>query len=73
MLLLNVYTESFDNREYVDTQGTWMVNSVIDATKDDLYESLASVLHAKGIAMSRVAIATLSSDCQSTSTASAHL
>lgn len=73
MLLLNVYTESFDNREYVDTQGTWMVNSVIDATKDDLYESLASVLHAKGIAMARIAIATLSSDCQSTSTASAHL
>ena len=70
MLLLNVHCESFDVREAVNTEGTVMHNHLIDATKE-LYAPIATVLHAKGIAMSRIATVTLSSDCTTTGTVAA--
>ena len=70
MLLLNVLTVSFDNRPSVDTAGTIMTNVEVDATLD-LYDAVATVLHSRGIAMSRVAMVTLSSDCKTTGTVTA--
>jgi hypothetical protein len=53
MLLLNVHTESFDNRPGVDAEGTIMANHEVGATLD-LYDAIAVALHSRGIAMSRV-------------------
>ena len=65
MLLLNVHTENFANRPNVDTEGTIMTNHEVDATLD-LYYAVAVTLHSRGIAMSRVSMATLSPDCRTT-------
>ena len=70
VLLLNVLTISFDNRMSVDTAGTIMTNVEVDATLD-LYDAVATALHSRGIAMSRIAMATLSSDCKTTGTVTA--
>jgi len=70
MLLLNVLTISFDNRVSVDTAGTFMTNVEVDATLD-LYVAVATALHLRGIAMSRIAMVTLSSDCKTTGTVTA--
>ena len=47
-----------------------MTNVEVDATLD-LYDAVAVALHSRGIAMSRVAMATLSSDCKTTGTVTA--
>jgi len=70
MLLLNVLTISFDSRVSVDTAGTIMTNVGVDATLD-LYDAVATALHSRGIAMSRIAMVTLSSDCKTTGTVTA--
>ena len=70
MLLLNVLTVSFDSRVSVDTAGTIMTNVEVDATLD-LYDAVATALHSRGIAMSRIAMVTLSSDCKTTGTVTA--
>ena len=70
MLLLNVLTVSFDSRVSVDTAGTIMANVEVDATLD-LYDAVATALHSRGIAMSRIAMVTLSSDCKTTATVTA--
>ena len=70
MLLLSVLTVSFDNRACVDTAGTIMTNVEVDATLD-LYDAVAVALHSRGIAMSRVSMVTLSSDCKTTGTVTA--
>ena len=71
MLLLNVLTVSFDSRGSVDnTAGSIMTNAEVDATLD-LYDAVAVALHSHGIAMSRVAMVTLSSDCNATGTVTA--
>ena len=70
MLLLNVHTENFDNRPGVDKEGAITTNHEVDATLD-LYDVVAVALHLRGIAMSRVAIVTLSSDCTTTGTVTA--
>ena len=70
MLLLNVLVVSFDSRASVDTAGTIMTNVEVDATLD-LYDAVATALHSRGIAMSRIAMVTLSSDCKTTGTVTA--
>ena len=65
MLLLNVLTVNFDNRTNVDTEGTIMTNVEVDATLD-LCDVAAVALHSRGIAMSRISMGTLSSDCKTT-------
>ena len=70
MLLLNVLTVSFDNRASVDTAGSIMTNVEVDATLD-LYDAVAVALHSRGIAMSRISMVTLSSDCKTTGTVTA--
>ena len=70
MLLLKVHTEFFDNRPGVDTKGTIMVNHEVYATLD-LYDAVAVALHSRGIAMSRVAMVNLSSNCKTTGTVTA--
>ena len=70
MILLNVLTVSFDNRSNVDTEGTIVTNHEIDATLD-LYEAVAVALHSRGIAMSRISMVALSSDCKTTGTVTA--
>ena len=70
MLRLNVLTVNFDNRSNVDTEGTIMTNHEIDATLD-LCEAVAVALHSRGIAMSRISMVTLSSDCKTMGTVTA--
>ena len=71
MLLLNVHTVNFDNRPNVDTEGAIMTNHEVDATLD-LYDVVAVALHSRrGIAMSRMSVVTLSSDCKTTGTVTA--
>jgi len=70
MLLLNVHTESFGSRSGFGTEGTIMVNHEVDATVN-LYDAIAMALHSRGIAMSRVAMMALSSDCKTTGTVTA--
>ena len=70
MLLLNVHTANFDNRTSVDTEGTIMTNVEVDATLE-LYDVVAVALHSRGIAMSRISMVTLSSDCKTTGTVTA--
>ena len=47
-----------------------MTNVEVDATLD-LYDAVATALHSRGIAMSRIAMVTLSSDCKTTGTVTA--
>ena len=65
MLLLNVLTVIFDNRPNVDTEGAIMTNHEVDATSN-LYDDVAVALHSRGIAMSRISMVALSSDCKTT-------
>ena len=63
MLLLNVHTVNFDNRTSLGTEGTIMMNIEVDATLD-FYDVVAVALHSRGIAMPRMSMVTLSSDCK---------
>ena len=47
-----------------------MVNHEVDATVD-LHDAIAVALHSRGIAMPRVEMVTLSSDCKTTGTVTA--
>ena len=70
MLLLNVHTANFHNRTSVDTEGTIMTNIEVGATLG-VYDAVAVALHSRGIAMSRISMVTLSSDCKTTGTVTA--
>ena len=65
VLLLNVRTVSFDSRASVDTAGTITTNVEVYVTLD-LYDAVATAPHSRGIAMSRIAMVTLRSDCKMT-------
>ena len=70
MLLLNVHTENFDYRPSDDAEGTIMTNHEVDAALE-LYDVVAVALHSRGIAMSRISMVALSSDCKTTGTVTA--
>ena len=70
MLLLNVHTVNFDNRTSVGTEGTIMTNVEVDATLD-FYDAVAVALHSRSIAMPRISMVALSSNCTTTGTGTA--
>ena len=67
-------TVSCDKRPEVDAFGVEESNFEIDMSGDidDIYNQIANWLHECGIAMSRVAVITVSSDCKTTCTGNAH-
>ena len=75
MRLGGVTTVSLDIRKKVEAFGAEVHNLPLDASfgKNEVYVCVATELHAKRMAMARVGVETLTSDCKSTSTASAHL
>ena len=72
--LVNIRTESFDERTSVTAAGGRVVtNNYIDASSDDpsMYDVVRSALHSQQVAMSRVNVVTLSSDCATNCTSAA--
>ena len=69
-----VKTMSCDKRQEVAAFGTVETNFEIDMAGniDDIYIQIANWLHECGVAMSRVAVITVSSDCKTTCTGNAH-
>jgi len=67
-------TTSCDKRPEVAAFGAEESNFEIDMSGniDDLYIQIANWLHDCGVAMSRVAVITVSSDCKTTCTGNAH-
>ena len=65
---------SYDKRSEVDAFGTVEENFEVDMASniDDIYIQIANWLHDCGVAMSRVAVITVSSDCKTTCTGNAH-
>ena len=73
-LLLNAETKCFDQRTQVTaTAGQLLTNVFIDASVDtpSIYDVVRSTLHSNRIAMSRVNVITLSSDCATNCTSAA--
>ena len=66
---------SYDKRPTVMAFGTPVHNTPLGASASDdfTYISVATDMHSRKMPMARTAIETLTSDCKSTSTASAHL
>ena len=73
-LLLNAETKCFDQRTQVTaTAGQPLTNMFIGASVDtpSIYDAVRSALHSNRIAMSRVNVITLSSDCATNCTSAA--
>ena len=69
-----ITTLSFDKRSEVEAFGATVSNTPLDASVGltPTYIAIATDMHSRKMAMSRMAIETLTSDCKSTSTTSAH-
>ena len=72
-LLLNVETVFFDQRTQVTATGGLLTNVFIGASAHtpSIYDVVRSTLHSNRIAMSRVNMITLSSDCATNCTSAA--
>ena len=75
MRLGGITTLSYDKRPTAMAFGAPVHNTPLDASVSDdfTYISIATDMHSRKMSMARTAIETLTSDCKSTSTASAHL
>ena len=70
-----ITTLSYDKRSEVEAFGAVAINTPLDASVSltSTYIAVATDMHSRKMAMARVATETLTSDCKSTSTTSAHL
>ena len=75
LCLGGITTLSYDKRPAVAAFGAVATNTPLDASVslNFTYIAVATDMHSRKMAMARVATETLTSDCKSTSTASAHL
>ena len=75
MRLGGITTVSLGIRKKVEAFGAEVNNRLLDASsgENEVYVGVATELRAGRIAMARVGVETLTSDCKSTSTVSAHL
>ena len=75
LCLGGITTLSYDKRPAVAAFGATVSNTPLDASVGltSTYISVATDMHSRKIPMARTAIETLTSDCKSTSTTSAHL
>ena len=75
MRLGGITTVSLSIRKKAEAFGAEVNNHLLDAPagENEVYIGVATELHVGRMAMARVGVETLTSDCKSTSTASAHL